>query len=206
MGSEFTVTGSSGEGGVMTCMRRVWIAFVVGVFTVGMFTVGTAHGATVRALSNKAMAESADVIARGRCVGLRSAWQGRTLVTLATIAVAETLKGDASATLTVTLPGGVDLHRKFPIAAVYDGAPQIVVQEEVFLFLARRPAFAGEHTVLGFSQGKFSIVQNARGQRMVSRNLAGVMVKSPAGTRQGAVSDVPLEAFTQEIRTYLAGR
>ena len=34
-------------------------------------------------------------------------------VTLVTIAVDETLKGDGNAALTVTLPGGVDANRKF---------------------------------------------------------------------------------------------
>ena len=70
----------------MHVRRRVWIALMVGAFT-----VGTAHGTTVRALTNRAMTDTADVIATGRCVGLRSTWQGRTLVTIATIAVNETL-------------------------------------------------------------------------------------------------------------------
>src|SRR5690242_16311605 len=103
----------------MYLIRRIWIALIV-----GMCTVATAHGTTLRALTNQEMAQSAAVIATGKCVGLRSAWQGRTLVTIATIAVSETLKGDAAATLTVTLPGGVDLQRKFPIASAYAGAPQ----------------------------------------------------------------------------------
>jgi hypothetical protein len=185
----------------MYLVRRMWIALIV-----GMCTIATAHGTTLRSLTNKEMAQSAAVIATGKCVALRSAWQGRTLVTIATIAVSETLKGDAATTLTVTLPGGVDLQRKFPIASSYAGAPRIAMQEEVFLFLARRPALTGEHTVLGFSQGKFSIVQNANGQRMVSRDLANVTLQSVAGARQGAASDAPLDAFKQEIRGYLNAR
>ena len=184
----------------MSFITRMWIALVVGVFT-----VSSAHGTTLRALSNKEMAQSAAVIATGKCIGLRSAWQGRTLVTIATIAVSDTIKGEAAATLTVTLPGGIDVQRRFPIASTYAGAPQIAMQEEVFLFLARRPAFAGEHTVLGFSQGKFSI-GHANGQKIVSRNLANVMLQSVAGARRGASSDVPLEAFKKEIRGYLNGR
>ena len=161
------------------------------------------HATTAIALSNEAMALGADVIATGRCVEVRSAWEGGTLVTLATVALTDVIKGEAAGTITVVLPGGIDANRRFPVSMVYAGAPQVRVNEEVFLFLARDEAITSGLTVLGFSQGKFSIIADATGERVVSRNLEGVTLQSPAGTRRGTATRVPLAAFTREIRRYL---
>ena len=53
-----------------------------------------AWATTARALSNRAMTEAAALILTGRCVDVRSAWEGRTLVTLATVEVTDVLKGE----------------------------------------------------------------------------------------------------------------
>jgi hypothetical protein len=154
-------------------------------------------------MSNRALAQAADLIVVGHCTQVRSVWQGRALVTQATIAVSESLKGGGPATITVTVPGGIDARRKFPVSMTYAGAPQIAVGEEVFLFLARSTAAPAGLTVVGFSQGKFSIVRDAVGQAAVSRNLSALTLASPAGTRQGTASRVPLARFREEIRGYL---
>lgn len=159
---------------------------------------------TVRTLSNEALADGADVILIGKCVSVRSAWEGRVLVTLATITVGETIKGEASSTITVALPGGIDANRKFPIAMTYAGAPQIRVAEDVFLFLVRDPQIASGLTVSGFSQGKFSIIQDETGAPAVSRDLTQVTLASPAGTRRGTATRVSLDTFKREIRGYVS--
>jgi hypothetical protein len=175
----------------------VGIALVLGTFA------SLAEASTAVALSNKALTDTADVIATGRCVDVRSAWQGRTLVTIATIAVTETLKGEPAETLTVTLPGGIDANRKFPVSMVYAGAPQISVQEDVFLFLTRDDAPANGLIVAGFAQGKFSVVNDAQGAKVVSRNLSKLTLQSPAGTTRGTATQVSLTAFKNEILGYL---
>lgn len=159
---------------------------------------------TVVALSNEALAVNADLIVVGRCVGLQSVWEGRTLVTVATIAVGETLKGEGGSTVSVALPGGIDANRRFPVAMTYAGAPQMQINENVFLFLGHDPAIASGLTVLGFSQGKFSIAPDAGGVLTVARDLTQVTVQSPAGTQRGATTRASLEAFRREIRGYLA--
>lgn len=179
-----------------------------GVGRIGLFVAALAlapslaSATTAVALSNQAMALSADVIAVGRCVEVRTAWEGRILVTIATVAVSEVLKGEPAQTVTVVLPGGIDANRRFPVSMVYAGAPQVAVNEEVFLFLAKDGAIASGLTVVGFSQGKFSIVGGPTG-REVSRNLEGITLQSPAGTRRGTAMRVPLAEFTREIRRYL---
>src|SRR5262245_38031149 len=59
-------------------------------------------------VSEKQMALQAELILTGRCASAKTAWMGRTLVTLATISVGEILKGQATGALTVVLPGGID--------------------------------------------------------------------------------------------------
>ena len=163
----------------------------------------TAEATTVSAMSDRALAETADVIVVGRCTSVRSAWEGRTLVTFATIEVSESIKGGQRSTVTVTLPGGIDARRKFPVSMTYAGPPQIATGEEVFLFLGRGGISPETLSVLGFSQGKFSIVSDETGERVVSRNLSAVTLTSPAGTRRGTASRVSLARFRNEIRGYL---
>jgi hypothetical protein len=150
-------------------------------------------------LSNRDLAEQSDAIVIGRATETQPFWidNGRNLVTLVTIAVDETLKGDGSGALTVTLPGGVDANRKFPIAMSYPGAPRISPNEEVFLFLVRADdEVAQSYAVTGFSQGKFSI-ESAAG--------AGASLRVQGGEKNVRVGGalVPLSAFRDEIRGYL---
>ena len=69
------------------------------------------------ALSIGDMTDQADVIAIGNCVETRSMWVDRSLVTLVTVAVSESLKGLPGDTLTVVVPGGVDVNRKISVAS-----------------------------------------------------------------------------------------
>jgi len=186
-----TVTWISGP-----AMRWVKFIVLVAVFPCGSIS---AEATTVADMSNRALTESAEVIVVGRCTSVRSAWEGRTLITLATIEVSESIKGGQRNEVTVRLPGGIDARRKFPVSMTYAGAPQIAMGEEVFLFLGRGGTPADGLTVLGFSQGKFSIVSDESGELMVSRNLSAVTLTSPAGTRRGTASRMPLARFRSEI-------
>ena len=154
------------------------------------------------ALSLEDMVNQSDVIAIGNCVETKSVWVDRTLVTLATISVTESLKGEAS-TLTVELPGGVDANRKLPIAMTYPGAPSVVPGEDVFLFLTATGQVAGSYNVAGFSQGKFSIVTDEDGQQIVSRNLTKTSLKSNNGIHRGGSDALPLANLKEQVRGYL---
>lgn len=154
------------------------------------------------ALTVKDMTDQSDVIAIGNCVDARSVWVDRTLVTQATISVAETLKGAASSTLMVVLPGGIDANRKFPIAMTYPGAPTIQPGENVFLFLTS-DSDVGGYTVAGFSQGKFSIVTNEDGEQVVTRNLTKTTLKSNNGLHRGSSDATPLSNLKAEVKRHL---
>lgn len=154
-------------------------------------------------LSIKEMVDQSDLIAIGGCLETRSVWVDRTLVTLATINVSETLKGTELGTITVALPGGVDANRKIPIAMTYPGAPRITPGENVFLFLTSSDEVAGSYTVAGFSQGKFSIVNDEDGEQMVTRDLTKTMLKSDNGVRRGSNNLTPLSSLKAEVKARL---
>ena len=117
------------------------------------------------------MVQEAAIIVTGHCTHLQSQWAGKTLVTLATIQVSEVLKGDAGSQLTVVLPGGVDSNRRIPVAMSYPAAPEIFQQENVLLFLTPEDLVAGGYSIVGFSQGKFSL---AEGKKVATQDLSGL--------------------------------
>jgi hypothetical protein len=162
-----------------------------------------AFATTALRLSNDAMAASADVIAIGTAIDVQTVWEGRTLVTVVTLKVNESLKGDAGSTVSIALPGGIDANRRVPVAMTYAGAPSIGVGEEVFVFLSRDADIQSGLTVVGFAQGKFSIVTDARGNRFVSRDLTTLMLEGGAGVTAGTRSLATLDEFRAEIAAYL---
>lgn len=166
-------------------------------------TLGTPDTTLAVALSLEEMANQSDVIAIGSCVDTRSVWVDRSLVTLATVSVSETLKGTESASLTVVLPGGADANRKFPVAMSYPGAPRLTPGEDVFLFLNADTDFGNGYVVAGFSQGKFSIVKDENGEPMVSRDLTKMSLQGNNGVRRGGTNATPLSSFKAQVKGYL---
>lgn len=152
------------------------------------------------ALSVADMTDQADVIAIGNCVDTRSMWVDKSLVTLVTVAVGEALKGIPGDTLTVVVPGGIDTNRKIPVAMTYPGAPRLTPGETVFLFLNADSEVGGGYNVTGFSQGKFSIVEGADGQPMVTRDLTKVALKDSDGVRRGSANMTPLASMKAQVK------
>lgn len=155
------------------------------------------------ALSLEDMVSQSDVIAIGNCVETKSVWMDGTLVTLATVAVSESLKGAEAGTLTVVLPGGADANRKIPVAVSYPGAPRLTPGENAFLFLTSDPDFGGGYIVAGFAQGKFSIVNDEDGEPVVSRDLTKMTLQGNNGVRRGGANVTPLATFKERVKGYL---
>ena len=155
------------------------------------------------ALSVGDMVSQADVIAIGRAVDSRSMWVDRSLVTLVTVAVNESLKGTPGDTLTVVVPGGIDANRKIPISMTYPGAPRLTPGEDVFLFLNVDSEVGGGYNVTGFSQGKFSIVEGDDGETKVSRDLTQVTLKDTNGVRRGSANMTPLASLKAQVKGHL---
>ena len=166
-------------------------------------TLGTPDTTLAVALSFDDMVDQSDVIAIGNCVETKSQWVDGSLVTLATVTVSENLKGAESGSLTVVLPGGVDTNRKFPVAMSYPGAPRLTPGENAFLFLNADTDNGLGYIVAGFSQGKFSIVNDEDGQPVVSRDLTKMTLQGNNGARRGGANVIPLETFKDQVKARL---
>ena len=165
--------------------------------------IGNTPIALTDEVSEKQMALQSELVLTGQCTGTRSTWMGRNLFTLATISVGEVIKGHPTNTVVVAVPGGIDLNRRVPVSMQYEGAPRIVAQEEVFLFLTRQPEIPMGYVVTGYSQGKFSVVEDEQGQKQVSRDLTKVQLRSRAGIAQGKVQKTSLAEFKERIEGFL---
>lgn len=145
------------------------------------------------------MIQEASVILTGHCTNLQSQWVDRTLVTLATIQVSEVLKGSAGSTVTVVLPGGVDSNRRIPVAMSYPAAPEIYSQEKVLLFLTSEDLVAGGYSIVGFSQGKFTLVDGPQGKR-ATQDLSALKLQGGDGAvRRGAAKTIQLDELRERI-------
>ena len=149
------------------------------------------------------MVAQSDLIGIGNCTNIKSMWVDRSLVTLATVSLSETLKGSESGEITVVLPGGVDANRKIPVAMSYPGAPRITPGEDVFLFLNANSDAPGGYLVAGFSQGKFSIVRDEEGEQLVSRDLTKTMLQGNNGVRRGTANKMLLSSLKAEVKQHL---
>ncbi len=154
-------------------------------------------------MTTEDLTRHSEFVVVGTCTGVESAWIDRILVTRATISVSEVIKGEPVSTVTVVLPGGVDANRKIPVAMTYPGAPQIVPDEEVFLFLTNEDEFADGYTISGYAQGKLSVVTDTQGQKAVSRDLTQLKLQGGPGTVRGTVTLTPLSQFKAEVESYV---
>jgi hypothetical protein len=183
-------------------MRAVFIAAVVGV------CAPTVSATTVVAKTDREMTKESDMIVLGRCVKTRSEWVGKVLVTVATLDVTETLKGGSAKTIEVTLPGGIDTKRKVPVAMTYAGAPTLIPDEQVILFLNRDLALDNAMTISGFSQGKYNVASDPKGNNIVTRNISDARLIGGQGIAAGSRERRTLSEFKSEVQSYLnnAGR
>jgi hypothetical protein len=157
----------------------------------------------VSAAEMQKLAQESQLIVTGQCLNTRSAWIERSLVTVATVEVSETIKGSPSSAVDVVLPGGIDTNRKFPIAMTYPGAPVIQSKEDALLFLKPSDRIANSYVVTRFADGKFSIVSDDRGQKMVSRDLIKVPLRSGARAVRGNRQVTPLSELKEKIKQYI---
>lgn len=116
---------------------------------------------TLQPLSSEDLAREAEQIVIGRCLDAQSQWFGGALVTLVTVEIDESLKGDATHQITLAVPGGVDNRGEVPLSVTYAGAPVIGVGDEMLLFLRGLAGDVSTFKIVGFSQGLFPVVRDS---------------------------------------------
>jgi hypothetical protein len=138
-----------------------------------LFPAAQAGASTVVAMTLEQMSERAESIFVGRVTGMRADWNAeRTRIyTHVTLEVDRYLKGgNGSRVTTVRLLGG----SVGPYLAMVPGSPRFETGEEVLLFCAGGGARL--LTVLGMSLGKFTITADAFGEKIVKRDISGLML------------------------------
>jgi hypothetical protein len=181
-------------------MSRSTVKAVIGLL-VAILAVPALWATTAVERTESDLIQESAVIVAGHCTHLQSQWVGRTLVTLATIQVSEVLKGNAGSQVTVVLPGGVDSSRRIPVAMSYPAAPEIFQRENVLLFLGPEDLVANSYSIVGFSQGKFSLVESAQGKQVATQDLSGLSLQGRTGAiRRGQGKTIQLDELRARIR------
>ena len=154
--------------------------------------------------SENDLIHAAATIVTGRVVGQASQWIERDLVTVYTVQVSEVLKGAAGSTVSVVVPGGVDTNRPVPVAMTYPAAPEMLGNENVLLFLTAEDRLADGHAIVGFSQGKFTVVENAQGEKVATQNLSQLNLQDRNGNvTRGAARSISLSQLRLKIKATL---
>ena len=147
-----------------------------GLVTLGLLAgfglTSSASASTVEAMSLAQMSERAQMIFTGRVLEQRTGWNAaRTrLYTYTTFEVDRYLKGGVGAErVTIRVWGGqVGQYRM-----MVSGAPSFGIGEEVLLFCGG--GGAQMLSPLGLSLGKFTLSTDAAGERVVKRDIRGLM-------------------------------
>jgi len=178
---------------------RIPIAVVVAVLCLA----GGAQALTVRALALDDLVARAERIVHGQCLYVTPlAPRGALPVVEITLAVEETLKGEAGERLTIRQLGG-RWRRVLPTCRPGD---------EVVLFL-HAPSRAGLTSPVGVDQGYLRVVRSpglpARivGDARIVGALSPAAASSPTALRAapGRAASAPLEAALGELRARLGG-
>jgi hypothetical protein len=165
-----------------------------------------AHATTAVYHSDTALIDESALVVTGRCVELETLWVDRDLVTLARVQVDEVLKGTAGAEITVVLPGGIDHNRPVPVAVTYPAAPGIAAGEAVLLFLVEEDRVDDGWSVVGFSQGKFTLTDSNQGV-VATQNASGLNLRHADGKITPAAGrTLRVDAVRQGVRQRAAVR
>jgi hypothetical protein len=141
------------------------------IVIVGLASV--AEGTTIEPMTLDEMAQRADFILIGRAVGSRADWSAdhTRLYTYVTFEVERFLKGGAGEReVTIRLVGG----EVAGIRVMVPGTPQFAQGEEVLLFCVGKRARVP--TLLGLSLGKFTMRRDENGERVLKRDISGLVL------------------------------
>jgi hypothetical protein len=132
--------------------RFLWILFLAGI----ALAAAVANSTTLARMSFDELAQKSLAVGRLRCQNSKSYWDGGELWTGTSFEVVERNKGLLGASVTVRVLGG----RADGFTSRVDGVPAFRTGEEVYLFLWGKPGES--YRVLGWSQGTFRIIRDAR--------------------------------------------
>jgi hypothetical protein len=154
-----------------------------------------ANATTLVRMDLAALAHSAEIIVRARCIHSETKWESETISTFDDFAVLETFKGAPPQILRVRLPGGRVNRTEVKI----EGVPQFRAGEETVLFVEKTSA--GDYGVTSWAQGTFRIHREASGDARLTQDTSHFAVFDPH-TRQfttAGIRDLLLNDFRQQL-------
>lgn len=176
--------------------RFLWVLFLGGLVLLAVVASAT----TLSRLKLNDLAQESTAVARLRCLGATSLWENGEIWTETKFEVVQQEKGALRGIVTVRLLGGSVGHLRSHV----DEVPAFRPGEEVFLFLWARD---GEpYQVLGWSQGTFRIVRDARsGSEVVTQDSASAPVFDPQARafRRGGIRNLPVSIFREKLHRAL---
>jgi hypothetical protein len=161
-------------------MRRLLAAAAVAALA------ASASASIVLRVTPRELADTANLVAEGRVASVDVRWDdARTCInTYVTLTVDRVLKGTASGSVVIKVPGGRVGDEEVRV----EGTAKFERDEQVVVFLWRD--VAGDWIVLGEAQGKFRVWQDEKaGKRMAGNSLKGLcLVMRGGGKEAGAAS------------------
>jgi len=159
------------------------------------------HATTLARLSLDQLAGAADAVARVRCAGAESRWEGGSIWTITTFDVVDAIKGNLAPRIVVRLPGG----KVGAVTATVDGAPKFTAGEEVIIFLER--SRADGYSIAGWVEGTFRIALDPGTHReTVTQDSSGLAVFDTASRafRTEGMRKIPMELFRAKVASAIA--
>jgi hypothetical protein len=158
-----------------------------------------ANATTLARMSFGDLAQKSTAVARLRCQGSESHWDGGELWTETRFEVVERNKGSLAASITVRMLGG----RADGFTSRVDGVPAFRAGEEVYLFLWGKPGEA--YRVLGWSQGTFRILRDARtgAEKITQESSSANFDQHTHQFHADGIRGMALPAFREKLRQAL---
>jgi hypothetical protein len=158
---------------------------------------------TVERMSDEQLVQRSQVIARVVVEGSHSEWRDRAMVTLVTLRVDEWMKGGSGESMTLVLPGGIDVERRLSYTAA--GVPALLpAGTRMFVFGSPSRGTPGAFVPTGLAQGMFFVREEAGSRAQVQRSFAGIRFQDGAPPSAGASGPEALERFRARIASLVA--
>ena len=159
-----------------------------------------AGATTLVRMDLNALANSAEIIVRARCVHSETRWESETIWTFDDFTVLETFKGAPPQTLRVRLPGGRINHTEVRV----EGVPIFTNGEELILFVEKTSA--GDYGVTSWAQGTFRIHHEKSGDARLTQDTSHFAVFDPSARQFSTVGvrNLPINDFRIQLASALA--
>jgi hypothetical protein len=155
-----------------------------------------APATTLERLSLEEMAAKSHIIVRATVLGQAATQRGTLVYTNYSIKVTEKLKGDAGATLIVSVPGGT-IGR---VRQSFAGTPTMKSGAEYVVFIWKGKS--GILHIIGLSQGLFDLKLNQAGEVVLTRGVLDAQLVDRTGKEvQSQSLELTLDRLRRMVRS-----